>query len=103
VLRTRTPERITALILENPRPNARWLIAQGEFLWQNLRSDGYVGTSPVGSFPANGYGLYDKDQERLGVDLGLVRAAARGRGREPVLHAAQPARHLTRGELFSRR
>jgi formylglycine-generating enzyme len=32
---------------------------QGEFPWQNLRHDGYDGTSPVGSFPANGYGLYD--------------------------------------------
>ena len=32
---------------------------QGEFPWQNLMLDGYVGTSPVGSFPANGYGLYD--------------------------------------------
>jgi formylglycine-generating enzyme required for sulfatase activity len=32
---------------------------QGEFPWQNLKSDGYEGTSPVGAFPANGYGLYD--------------------------------------------
>jgi formylglycine-generating enzyme len=32
---------------------------QGEFPWQNLMSDGYAGTSPVGSFPPNGYGLYD--------------------------------------------
>jgi formylglycine-generating enzyme required for sulfatase activity len=32
---------------------------QGEFPWQNLRTDGYVGTSPVGSFDPNGYGLYD--------------------------------------------
>jgi formylglycine-generating enzyme len=32
---------------------------QGRFPWENLRTDGYEGTSPVGSFPANGYGLYD--------------------------------------------
>ena len=32
---------------------------QGEFPWQNLLHDGYEGTSPVGSFPPNGYGLYD--------------------------------------------
>jgi sulfatase modifying factor 1 len=32
---------------------------QGQFPWQNLLTDGYEGTSPVGSFPANGYGLYD--------------------------------------------
>jgi len=32
---------------------------QGEFPWQNLLVDGHEGTSPVGSFPPNGYGLYD--------------------------------------------
>jgi formylglycine-generating enzyme required for sulfatase activity len=32
---------------------------QGEFPWQNQALDGFVGTSPVGSFPPNGYGLYD--------------------------------------------
>jgi formylglycine-generating enzyme required for sulfatase activity len=32
---------------------------QGEFPWQNLLVDGHEGTSPVGAFPANGYGLYD--------------------------------------------
>jgi formylglycine-generating enzyme required for sulfatase activity len=32
---------------------------QGEFPWQNLMSDGHEGTSPVGSYPPNGYGLYD--------------------------------------------
>ena len=32
---------------------------QGEFPWQNLRLDGWEGTSPVGAFPANGYGLAD--------------------------------------------
>ena len=32
---------------------------QGEFPWQNLLEDRYEGTSPVGSFPPNGYGLYD--------------------------------------------
>lgn len=32
---------------------------QGEFPWQNLMIDGYEGLSPVGAFPANGYGLLD--------------------------------------------
>ena len=32
---------------------------QGEFPWQNLLTDGYEGTSPVGAFPPNGHGLYD--------------------------------------------
>ena len=32
---------------------------QGEFPMQNTQDDGYERTSPVGAFPANGYGLYD--------------------------------------------
>jgi formylglycine-generating enzyme len=32
---------------------------QGQFPWQNLKQDGFEGTSPVGSFEPNGYGLYD--------------------------------------------
>jgi len=32
---------------------------QGEFPWQNLKTDGFEGTSPIMSFPPNGYGLYD--------------------------------------------
>src|SRR5215211_1811177 len=32
---------------------------QGEFPWQNLCLDGHAGTAPVGSYPPNGYGLFD--------------------------------------------
>jgi formylglycine-generating enzyme required for sulfatase activity len=32
---------------------------QGEFPWENLLLDRFEGTSPVKSFPPNGYGLYD--------------------------------------------
>lgn len=32
---------------------------QGEFPWHNRKEDGYEGTAPVGSFPPNGYGLFD--------------------------------------------
>jgi formylglycine-generating enzyme required for sulfatase activity len=32
---------------------------QGQFPWENLLEDGYEWTAPVGSFPPNGYGLYD--------------------------------------------
>jgi sulfatase modifying factor 1 len=42
-----------------PRGKAMANSWQGEFPWQNLGLDGFEGTSPVGSFPANGYGLYD--------------------------------------------
>jgi len=42
-------------------PDGRMManIWQGEFPWQNLALDGFEGTSPVGSFPPNRYGLYD--------------------------------------------
>jgi sulfatase modifying factor 1 len=32
---------------------------QGRFPYENLAEDGFEGTSPVGAFPPNGYGLYD--------------------------------------------
>jgi sulfatase modifying factor 1 len=32
---------------------------QGEFPWENTLLDGFEGTSPVGMFPPNGYGLFD--------------------------------------------
>ena len=32
---------------------------QGEFPYENLLSDGFETTSPVGTFPPNGWGLYD--------------------------------------------
>jgi formylglycine-generating enzyme len=42
-------------------PNGKMLANywQGEFPHQNLALDGYERTAPVGSFPPNGYGLYD--------------------------------------------
>lgn len=42
-------------------PDGRWLanVWQGAFPWDNQETDGWFWTSPVGSFPANGYGLVD--------------------------------------------
>ncbi len=42
-------------------PQGKWLnnIWQGEFPVTNTGADGFEKTSPVGSFPANGYGLFD--------------------------------------------
>ena len=42
-----------------PDGNAMANTWQGEFPWQNLKLDGFEGTSPVGSFPPNGFGLHD--------------------------------------------
>lgn len=46
---------------DDETPGGQWLanVWQGEFPWQNLALDGYTGTSPVGAFPPNGYGLHD--------------------------------------------
>ena len=46
---------------DEPYPGGQQLANtwQGEFPWQNLGLDGYENTSPVGSFPPNGYGLFD--------------------------------------------
>ncbi len=46
---------------EAMRPGGRIMANtwQGEFPWRNTREDGWEATSPVGSFPPNGYGLSD--------------------------------------------
>ena len=42
-------------------PDGRYLANfwQGEFPWRNSEADGHAGTAPVGSYPPNGYGLFD--------------------------------------------
>jgi formylglycine-generating enzyme required for sulfatase activity len=42
-------------------PNGQHManIWQGPFPWRNFATDGFAGTAPVGSYPANGYGLFD--------------------------------------------
>ena len=45
-----------ALVPEGRHMANTW---QGQFPWQNLAEDGFVRTSPVGTYPANGFGLYD--------------------------------------------
>ncbi|MDG0817669.1 formylglycine-generating enzyme family protein [Bdellovibrio svalbardensis] len=42
-------------------PNGKFMANtwQGEFPVRNSGEDGFTGIAPVGSFPANGYGLYD--------------------------------------------
>ncbi len=43
------------------KPSGKWLANtfQGHFPDRNTAEDGYTGTSPVRTFAANGYGLYD--------------------------------------------
>ena len=60
----------------------------GRFPWENLAPAGVVGTMPGGSFPANGYGLYDVcgNVWEWTRDWYAAHAAEPGAG-----HAAEPA------------
>ncbi len=42
-------------------PGGKWMVNnwQGQFPAENTEADGYRTTAPVGSFPPNGYGLFD--------------------------------------------
>ena len=46
---------------DEARPGGKWQanVFQGVFPNKNTAEDGFAGTAPVKSFPANGYGLYD--------------------------------------------
>jgi formylglycine-generating enzyme required for sulfatase activity len=46
---------------DDPQPDGELMANfwQGEFPWRNTGAKGWRGTSPVGLFPANGFGLYD--------------------------------------------
>ena len=43
------------------KPNGQYManVFEGDFPYNGKAEDGYAATSPVGAFPANGYGLYD--------------------------------------------
>ena len=61
VRRARWPRRRRIRLGQRARVDGKLMANfwQGEFPWQNLKEDGFEGTSPVGAFPPNGYGLVD--------------------------------------------
>lgn len=69
---------------------------QGPFPHGNTGEDGFLRTSPVGIFPASGFGLHDMIGNVWGMDGRLVAARpcrARGGG---LLPAPEPARRKPR-------
>jgi formylglycine-generating enzyme required for sulfatase activity len=68
-------------------PDGRWLanIWQGAFPNVNERGDGHFGTAPVGSFPPNGFGLFDMSGNvwEWCADWFQADAYARGPSRNP--------------------
>ena len=67
--------------------------SQGEFPWQNLLQDGDEGTSPVGSFPANGYGLYDMagnsgNGRATGTSIGMPTRSSKPVAARQSIHAS---------------
>ena len=73
---------------------------QGEFPWRNSVGDGYEGTSPVGVFNPNGYGLYDMIGNVWEWTTDWYEAGTSGKD-GVILHPAQPARGARRRELRS--
>lgn len=102
-------------------PNGKMLANywQGQFPWQNLALDGFLGTAPVGSFPPNDYGLYDMigntwdwTADYFAEHGDLVRSCCsgaelnpRGAGREQSIDPAAPGaptpRRVLKGGSFA--
>ncbi len=75
---------------------------QGEFPWQNLCVDGFERTSPVGAFPANGYGLFDMAGNVWEWTTDWFSARHYAERRKPLLRTEQSAGRTGRGQFRSR-
>lgn len=91
---------------DDPAPGGRPLANtwQGRFPWENTVEDGWARTSPVGSFPPNGYGLFDAvgnvwewTADRYEPDHRSGAAPCCGPGRAPGAERSEA------GEAFARR
>jgi formylglycine-generating enzyme required for sulfatase activity len=101
-------------------PGGKWMANtwQGEFPWENSAEDGFAGTAPVGSFPPNGFGLFDmagnvwqwtqdwffpnhpiKDQDNCCV-LNNPRGPSESRSYDPMLPHIRIPRKVVKGGSF---
>jgi formylglycine-generating enzyme required for sulfatase activity len=94
-------------------PGGKWManIWQGKFPCENTLADGYRGTAPVGSFPPNGYGLYDMAgnawewcadwyQPQYNVVPGTVRINPTGPAFSIDTHGRNEPKRVQRGGSF---
>jgi formylglycine-generating enzyme required for sulfatase activity len=94
-------------------PGGKWManIWQGNFPTQNTEDDGHRGTAPVGSYPANAYGLHDmagnvwewcSDWYQRGYDVapGEVRHNPKGPPMSEDPHGRGEPKRVQRGGSF---
>ena len=80
---------------------------QGEFPTENLLSDGFERTAPVGSFPPNGYGLFDMagnvwewTRDSYGTHAPAVSPCCGGGDSDSKMPARQPRKVLKGGSFL---